>query len=422
MKGQDPSSVSASLLGAPGSSRSGGAKGVLTSHGAFLGMAVTAAVIEVGLDPPIKGLDPLVSEVCGRPLARVPIVRIYGPWGPGGPHCCLHLHGLFPYFYVPAPPEAYGDGASAFLRCFSRRLVLEADRLMAAKARGSQKGSRPAGTRASRDGFNDISLQREARAVRGDERPKGGPLVQKIEVVRRLPFYGYHRDFHFFLKISLTVPDMVGPMAALLLKGAVTGSPLQPFEVHLSFQVSSFSACLAILFCSFYVLYLAYCSFCCFCCSQLRCSMRCLLARLLLPFCRYHVIFCCVSHARGYRSPQGHPCVPCSQPCVQTRRCAFLWQKDLFWCLTASRLLPMRSLHLVVLGACGFVGTLWALQTQVFADLHLKGMAPVFVDKPFFRLPVVLHPLAAAGVQEGVQGSRLSTVSTGEDCHHRGSE
>ena len=204
-------------------------------------MAVTAAVIETGLDPPIKGLDPLVSEVCGRPLERVPIVRIYGPWGAGGPHCCLHLHGLFPYFYVPAPPEAYGDGATAFLRSFARRLVLEADRLMASRARGPQSGTMPGGPRTRRQGgLGGRSVQRDMGAVGARGGFKGGPLVQKIEVVRRLPFYGYHRDFHFFLKISLTVPEMVGPLAGLLLKGVVTGSPMQPFEVHLSFQVGIF--------------------------------------------------------------------------------------------------------------------------------------------------------------------------------------
>ncbi|KAL8429494.1 hypothetical protein ACSSS7_006587 [Eimeria intestinalis] len=187
------------------------------------GMAVIAAVIEVGSDPPMKGLDPLVSEVCGRPLARVPVVRVYGPWGFGGPQCCLHIHGFFPYFYVAAPPEAYGEGAPQFLRAFARSLVLHADRLMAARAAagGSNSGGRMGGPR---------------REKGGPPKPGGGPLVYKIEVVRRLPFYGYHRELQAFLKISLTKPKMVGPLAALLLQGVITGSPLQPYEVHFNFE------------------------------------------------------------------------------------------------------------------------------------------------------------------------------------------
>ncbi|KAL8270808.1 hypothetical protein Esti_005282 [Eimeria stiedai] len=187
------------------------------------GMAVIAAVIEVGSDPPIKGLDPSVSEVCGRPLGRVPVVRVYGPWGLGGPQCCLHIHGFFPYFYVAAPPEAYGEGAPQFLRAFARSLVLHADRLMAAKAAagGSNPGGRMGGPR---------------KEPGGPFKCGGGPLVYKIEVVRRLPFYGYHRELQAFLKISLTKPKMVGPLAALLLQGVVTGAPLQPYEVHFNFE------------------------------------------------------------------------------------------------------------------------------------------------------------------------------------------
>ncbi|OEH77917.1 DNA polymerase zeta catalytic [Cyclospora cayetanensis] len=201
------------------------------------GIAVTASVVEIGSDSPIKGLDPLVSEVCGRPLERVPIVRIYGPWGTGGPQCCLHLHGLFPYFYVPAPPEAYGEGASGFLRRFARCLVLQADFLLASKAGGARhpgcrKGASIRGIGVPKPGdpvgWDGIGKSKGA--------PKGGPLVYRIEVVRPTPFYGYHRELYAFLKIYLTAPDMVGPLAGLLLQGAVTGSPLQPYEVHLNFQ------------------------------------------------------------------------------------------------------------------------------------------------------------------------------------------
>ncbi|KAL8425812.1 hypothetical protein Efla_004311 [Eimeria flavescens] len=212
--------------------------GLGPSHeGAPQGMAVIASVIEVGSDPPIKGLDPLVSEVCGRPLWRVPVMRVYGPWGLGGPLCCLHIHGFFPYFYVAAPPEAYGEGATQFLRAFARSLVLHADRLMASRS--------PAGASAT-------SRIGAPRRNGGGASPKGegaGPLVYKIEVVRRLPFYGYHREMQAFLKISLTKPKMVGALAALLLQGAVTGAPMQPYEVHFNFEplTSFFRVCLSLL-------------------------------------------------------------------------------------------------------------------------------------------------------------------------------
>ncbi|CDJ30453.1 uncharacterized protein EMH_0058280 [Eimeria mitis] len=104
---------------------------------------------------------------------------------------------------------------------------------------------------------------------------------------------------------------MVGPLAGLLLKGVVTGSPLQPFEVHLSFQ---------------------------------RVTLR-----------------------EAQKSAGPSLCALSLVTCSEQMSC-----------------------------------------TQVMADLHLKGMAPVFVHKPFFRLPVVLHPLAAAGIHGSPQGGHLT--------------
>ena len=64
--------------------------------------------ISSALVPPIKGLDVRYSELSGSPVKKVPILRIFGAT-PVGQKCCLHVHGAFPYLYVPFVSETSSD-------------------------------------------------------------------------------------------------------------------------------------------------------------------------------------------------------------------------------------------------------------------------------------------------------------------------
>ena len=54
--------------------------------------------------PPIKDLDVCYSNFRGRAVEKVPVVRVFGAT-PLGQKCCVHVHGAFPYLYVPCPPR-----------------------------------------------------------------------------------------------------------------------------------------------------------------------------------------------------------------------------------------------------------------------------------------------------------------------------
>ena len=64
--------------------------------------------IDYSMVPPIKGLDVTYSEFSGSPVRKVPVIRIFGST-PAGQKCCVHVHGAFPYLYVPCLTDNPSD-------------------------------------------------------------------------------------------------------------------------------------------------------------------------------------------------------------------------------------------------------------------------------------------------------------------------
>ncbi|XP_043488413.1 DNA polymerase zeta catalytic subunit isoform X1 [Polistes fuscatus] len=143
---------------------------------------------------PISDLDPTFSEFRGNEIKRVPVIRIFGPTSTGE-KTCLHIHGVFPYMYVPCTIKEN-------INSFMHRLSSSID--------------------------NAINISSGKSACRTQH-------VYKIQLVRGIPIYGYHEREHLFFKIYFYTPSIIKKVADLLQNGSISNLKLQPHEAHIPF-------------------------------------------------------------------------------------------------------------------------------------------------------------------------------------------
>ncbi|XP_023941797.2 DNA polymerase zeta catalytic subunit [Bicyclus anynana] len=161
--------------------------------------SVRLVVCDHYLAKPLPGVDVIYSEFRGSDIKQVPVLRIFGPT-PDGRKACLHVHGVFPYFYIPCPtpnPEPQ----------FLYQIAASLDKAL------------------------NIALKQATSA---------NQHVYKITLVKGLPFYGYHDKEHLFLKIFLYSPGLIRQAVELCSNGAILGQSLQPHESHLNFTLQFF--------------------------------------------------------------------------------------------------------------------------------------------------------------------------------------
>ncbi|XP_032877895.1 DNA polymerase zeta catalytic subunit [Amblyraja radiata] len=149
---------------------------------------------------PLPGLDVCYSEFRQAGVSRVPVVRIFGPT-PAGQKTCLHLHGTFPYLYVPY--DGFGQQPERHLR----QLAFSIDRAL------------------------NVSLGNPSSSIQH---------VFRVSLVSGTPFYGFHEKEEQFMKIYLYNPMMVKRVCELLQGGAVMNRSYQPYEAHLPYLLQLF--------------------------------------------------------------------------------------------------------------------------------------------------------------------------------------
>ncbi|XP_034088737.1 DNA polymerase zeta catalytic subunit [Gymnodraco acuticeps] len=162
--------------------------------------AVRIVTADFYLASPIKDLDVCYSEFRESVVKKVPVVRIFGAT-PAGQKTCLHLHGVFPYIYVPY--DGYGQQPERYLRQVA------------------------------------FSIDRALNVAMGNP-ASSDQHVFKVVLVSGMPFYGYHSKEKRFMKIYLYNPRMVKRVCELLQSGAVMNKMYQPHEGHIPYLLQLF--------------------------------------------------------------------------------------------------------------------------------------------------------------------------------------
>ncbi|KAH9004030.1 hypothetical protein EDB86DRAFT_3062394 [Lactarius hatsudake] len=132
-------------------------------------------------------------------LPKVPVLRIYGS-SSLGQKCCLHIHQVYPYFFV----EYTGKMNPGSVRRYIVRLT---DSLNYAIA---------------------ISLKRNPQSPRSR-------FVRAVVLVKGVHFYGFNSSHAPFLKIHIVDPALMSRAVAIMQSGSVMGTPFHTFESHLSY-------------------------------------------------------------------------------------------------------------------------------------------------------------------------------------------
>ncbi|KAG8688934.1 DNA polymerase zeta [Ceratobasidium sp. 423] len=130
-------------------------------------------------------------------FSRCPVIRIFGI-SSTGEKSCVHVHQVYPYFYIPYDGPMAPEEVGRYIRSLTQAL----NRAIA------------------------ISLKRNPLEAR---------YVRAVILVKGVHFYGFHCSYSPFLKVIMADPGLVQRAATVLRSGAVMRQKIQTYETHISY-------------------------------------------------------------------------------------------------------------------------------------------------------------------------------------------
>lgn len=193
---------------------------------------------------PISPFDDLRSELNGRPISKVPVIRIFGA-DLDGRKICIHVHGFYPYIAIQNREPNTPDHGKKVISGIERALgeLVENDRQKQRQQPQPATSSNVAPNVIADlppDLIEDTDSNLMAR-IRQERHPlthlsadQKAP-VHRIETIKTINYYGYHKDPEDFFKLYLYNPKMVKPVAQVFEDCRVLARFVPVFWAHIPY-------------------------------------------------------------------------------------------------------------------------------------------------------------------------------------------
>ncbi|KAL1679814.1 hypothetical protein EV122DRAFT_276721 [Schizophyllum commune] len=135
-----------------------------------------------------------------------PVIRIYGASSITGRKACVHVHQVYPYFFI----EYKGDLDPKCVKQYIAKLTHSLDHAIA------------------------VSLKRDPASNKAQ-------YVRAIVLVKGIHFYGYHSTYSPFLKVLMIDPNIVRRAVTILQSPSIMSTRFRVYESHLSYYLQFLS-------------------------------------------------------------------------------------------------------------------------------------------------------------------------------------
>lgn len=192
------------------------------------------------MSQPIQPFDDLKSDINGRAVNKVPIIRVFGA-NPDGIKICLHVHGFYPYIAIQNTNPNEPELAHKIIKEIEASLLVVTEQNKQNLQDHRANSNQPAPARPSDDFFEqetDSNLNSRIQQERhkltylsGDQKYP----IHRIESIESFNYYGYHNKQENFFKLHLYNPKMVKHLATMFEDCRVLGRFIPVFWAHLPY-------------------------------------------------------------------------------------------------------------------------------------------------------------------------------------------